>query len=1008
MTDHIAWGVKAIDPLAGEAQGADRRTSGTLARWLNSTTNESPRSGGTPNTEPAALDADAVEPFTHLADRLSRTSQPVSATSLPARSIEGSSEGGGDAGATKPVGNGEADDIFTRVANRLAKRAAAPSRPTSPARGDLDRTTPDGSEEAGTRAVHDLLGTVTRRLEAIESKLDGGRAAEPLKSAIEKIDDRLESLSVALVRSPRSAPAEDMLRNFESRLAEIMLRLNQDTPSPAAPLDPDHADARDHATAGASKEASLHEPLRRRAEPAAQASAAQPPQEERETDAGEPTERDRFAAALAEIRARQVRLREEAERENRTKAFAKQETAPPATDTPRRSVELPGVPSGDDLTSRLDALARQIESTLASGNFPMSEIIQRLEQIDARIEHPQQRIHLNRVKDLLQAVAARLEADERNRLSPEALDALEDQLEHLARRVDEALRARPSDGAVDKKLGELEDRILDLISQVQAFQGSTTLSVEAAARAGVADALARLWDNLPPEIGSLKADLAELKSIYDRAEQRSHNTLTTVHGALERVIERLTLLEEELHVARTPEPTSQPFAKPAAASRGQSLSARDRIFDPRVEGKNVDAPIAAPPRASDRDDGRPVPSSDADVKAGFIAAARRAARAATQETATAPAAKPSDAVAAVARGRGASLIERLRQAPSGRRHLLLGLAALVLAVGATQLILHMQRGPTPDPLFATMAKPAMDSDVSTGTRFAGADKPAESAVGNPFATDPNDTSVTGSIKPEADASAGAPKAPAVAKAEAPPAIVTAVPAQLLASVPATVDAPALRAAAERGDAAAVYELAARLADGRGMTRDPQLAAQLFEAQAEAGFVPAEYRIASHYEKGFGVDRDLGKAQSWYLKAAEGGNAKAMHNLAVLFAEGVSGKPDYAAAAQWFRKAAEFGVHDSQFNLAILAARGLGMPVDLVQAYTWFTILANSGDQDAAGKRDSIGARLSPTDLATARAAAERWQPKTPDPAANTVEPSASWGNTTSGDAKAAGSSKSRA
>jgi localization factor PodJL len=1006
MTDHIAWGVKEIDPAADEAaQTAGRKAGGTLARWLNGTTSESPRTGGVHGIEPAARGDGADEPFTRVADRLSRMSRTTTATSLPAQSLETGPERGSEVGATRVADGGETDDIFTRVANRLAKRAASPSRPAPPHPGSPDRTTPDGGGEARAGAVLDALAL---RLDVIETKLDSGRVAEPLTSAIEKIEERMEALTAALARSPGTAPAEDMLRKLESRLAEIMLRLNQDTSSPAAPLDPDHTDERGQTTTGAAKQASLHEPLKRRTDPPVQASAARGPEADTEAVTGEPTERDRFAAALAEIRARQVRLREETERESRTKASAKQESPPATTDTPPRSAELSGAPSGDDLTGRLDALARQIEATLASGNFPMAEIIQRLEQIDARIEHPQQRIHLNRVKDLLQAVAARLEADERNRLSPEALDALEDQLEHLARRVDEALRTRPGDGAIDKKLGELENTILDLITQVQTFQGSAARSVEEAARAGVADALARLWDDLPPEIGSLKADLTELRSVYDQTEQRSHDTLTAVHGALEKVVERLTLLEGELQAARAPEPSPQPFARPPGApSRADSVSARDRIFDPRIDGKDLDAPLEAAPRAADRD--RPVPAGGADVKASFIAAARRAARAATEETATGPAARPPEATAAIARGRGASLIERLRQAPSRRRHLLLGLAALVVAVGATQLILGMPRGPKPDLLFATPAKPALDSDDATGMNVAGADKPADSAVANPFAADPNDAAVTGSIKPQPDASPSAKAATTdVAPAEEGPAIVTPVPAQLLASVPATVEAPALRAAAERGDAAAVYELAARLAEGRGMTRDPQLAAQLFEAQAEAGFVPAEYRLASHYEKGFGVDRDLGKAQSWYLKAAEKGNAKAMHNLAVLYAEGVGGKPDYTAAAEWFRKAAEFGVHDSQFNLAILAARGLGMQVDLVQAYTWFTILANSGDQDAAGKRDSIGARLSPTDLATARAAAERWQPKTPDPAANTVETPASWGPTTSGDAKAAGSSKSRA
>ena len=111
----------------------------------------------------------------------------------------------------------------------------------------------------------------------------------------------------------------------------------------------------------------------------------------------------------------------------------------------------------------------------------------------------------------------------------------------------------------------------------------------------------------------------------------------------------------------------------------------------------------------------------------------------------------------------------------------------------------------------------------------------------------------------------------------------------------------------------------------------------------------------------------------------------MHNLAVLTAEGgESGKPDYASAAQWFRKAAEYGVRDSQYNVAILLARGLGVPQNLSLTYVWFAIAANQGDDDAGKKRDEVGERLNPADLAAAKAMAAAFHPKTPDPEANEV------------------------
>jgi localization factor PodJL len=117
----------------------------------------------------------------------------------------------------------------------------------------------------------------------------------------------------------------------------------------------------------------------------------------------------------------------------------------------------------------------------------------------------------------------------------------------------------------------------------------------------------------------------------------------------------------------------------------------------------------------------------------------------------------------------------------------------------------------------------------------------------------------------------------------------------------------------------------------------------------------------------------------------------MHNLGVMAAEGGGGKPDYSTAVEWFRRAAQFGVRDSQFNLAVLLARGLGTQQDLAGSYLWFSIVAGQGDDDAGKKRDEISARLSPSELASARAAAERWRPDTPDKAANEiVAPANGW------------------
>jgi localization factor PodJL len=196
----------------------------------------------------------------------------------------------------------------------------------------------------------------------------------------------------------------------------------------------------------------------------------------------------------------------------------------------------------------------------------------------------------------------------------------------------------------------------------------------------------------------------------------------------------------------------------------------------------------------------------------------------------------------------------------------------------------------------------------------------------------------------------------------------------------------LKTLAESGDARAQYELGSRYVDGLSVARDPKLATQWLEKAAAQGLAPAQYRLGSLYRDGKGLRNDSKLAHSWFKRSAEQGNARAMHNLAVVLAEGVTGAPDYSGAAEWFQKAAEYGIKDSQFNVAILFARGLGVSQDLVQSYKWFAVSAALGDEDAARKRDEVGTKLTPEKLEEAKLLTQNYKPKALDAAANDVQP----------------------
>ncbi|MBX3537209.1 MAG: SEL1-like repeat protein [Chelatococcus sp.] len=1039
MTQNVPWSVKGIDPQTREAaKDAARKAGMTLGAWLNSMIAETTQPGGG-GLHRFSFDSESQDVFAHAADRLS-----LETAALKARAAEAS-----------------------RNAHAAQHGPAA--------------------------ALENLLDSVARRLDAIETRLDTQHAAQPTLSAVEKLEQRLEYLTAAIAPSGATA-AEDMLRTLETRLTDIIVRLGPDATAAIAP----RREATRHLPDGMSTGGGQQEPTAS-AHKAASLRGTTPFHEPITRPGGVDSDIDRFAATIAEIRRRQARLSEEGEQDIADMSADTEDADMDETDKARStqiragSAHRSATPASQSATSgiavdvaeRLEALTEKIDALLVPGRFPaLDGVIERLDRIDAHIEHPKLSGDFGRVEQLLTVVADRLESNQGKALDTDSLDALETQIGHLAHRVDDALRSKLTDATLEKKLGELETIIVGLVDRVQGLQQEAVEAVEFATRTAVTDALgAKIWDG-SDDMSGLKADIADLKSVHSASNERTQDTLSAVHQTLELVVQRLALMESERSFGRKPDLSRSLFEKQVS-----QILATDR-----------DAPSAVtlPPATEPARPAGEVASTD--VKSSFIAAARRAAQTATVEMggpatasqATVAPATPKQplpaspapvvaqteadaaAAAAIVRGRGESLIERLRGGSTRRRKLVFGLAALVIALGAAQLIVSYGRlskdgtapialgehsavpsEPAPNASSLAQAKPhntntQQPAALPPSTQMADvpAASPAQSGqpLGlkdfvNPLAQPSanqaanSDASVTtGSIKPVPEATVAdtgksvqvgtVPMAPlfpaqspftpeAVAPETAKPREMTTVlPKDMLAGIPVNIGPDALRQAAEKGNASAVYELASRLAEGRGIPRDMKSAARLFEIQAEAGFAPAQYRIANHYEKGFGVDRDLAKAREWYQRAAEAGNAKAMHNLAVLYAEGVSGKPDYPTAVKWFRKAAELGIRDSQFNLAILAARGLGMDPDLVQSYTWFAVLADHGDADAAEKRDSVGVRLSPTDLTLARAAAEQWVAKTPDPAVNSVEVAPEWNRpalpkNTTGDAGAAAKAKTR-
>ena len=648
--------------------------------------------------------------------------------------------------------------------------------------------------------------------------------------------------------------------------------------------------------------------------------------------------------------------------------------------------------------------------------------------------------------------------------------AVSPRLEALMASLADKIDSIPVSGTDHVAVSHLEDRIVALVERLDA-SGSRLGHLESIER-GLAELLVHIEDTRGARPSSTTEGFAVEALREDFA--RTHDALEAMHGTLGLVVDRLAGIEHDIrgdHPAPAPaeeEPLElfnvvdapsmrtiedapalapapqaiQPPPLPAAAvpppampppsrlPRASNLTAEaDEPLEPGSGPPPVRANPAARIAASEAALGSALPAAPATGHSSFIAAARRAAQAASQQPDIRRTVAPAIAANNPNSLRG-KMMKRMKSLFIAASIVALVVGSIQIAGtilgpgGLTRLVQRTSHQFTntkvatdvaPEPaeekteaeplplappvkLAEKKIEPAQDSGLgllsppAVGTDFiklppaviaqprpgappvAVAMPDPRQALNAPPAINPS-TDITGSI-PE-------PKAAPAPKAPQPPVAGNALPA--------AIGGARLRTAAVAGDAAAAYEVGLRYAEGRGVPANPEEAARWFERAAIKGLAPAQFRYASQLEKGIGVKKDLMAARRLYLAAAAQGNAKAMHNLAVLYAEGLEGKPEYETSAKWFLKAAQHGVADSQYNLGVLYARGIGVTANLAESYKWFALAAAGGDPEAGKKRDELAAHMDAATLAAARRAVETFKAEPQPAAATTVaEPPGGW------------------
>lgn len=167
-----------------------------------------------------------------------------------------------------------------------------------------------------------------------------------------------------------------------------------------------------------------------------------------------------------------------------------------------------------------------------------------------------------------------------------------------------------------------------------------------------------------------------------------------------------------------------------------------------------------------------------------------------------------------------------------------------------------------------------------------------------------------------------------------------------------------RRAAEQDFAEAQSQLAFMFLNGLGTAEDPNSAFRWYRRSAEAGCPSGQNGLGHCYAQGVGVVKDEKEAVAWYRKAADQGLEEAMDNLGDMHYAGRGVEKDYAEAVRWYRQAATKGLASGQFNLGYMLEHGLGAVKDSKEAADWYR---KAADQGHATAQNNLGYLLSEGD-----------------------------------------------
>lgn len=96
----------------------------------------------------------------------------------------------------------------------------------------------------------------------------------------------------------------------------------------------------------------------------------------------------------------------------------------------------------------------------------------------------------------------------------------------------------------------------------------------------------------------------------------------------------------------------------------------------------------------------------------------------------------------------------------------------------------------------------------------------------------------------------------------------------------------------------------------------------YRAAAERGDAQAQFQLGQCYEKGFGVEIDSAAAVQWYTRAADQGDPDALYSLGLCYYYAIGVPEDLAKARAYLRKAIATGKLDTMKAYTANALMGI--------------------------------------------------------------------------------------